>query len=524
MADDERRVRTSLSSLFLHQLHTLHFHWERATTTCFNMDTMEEKDQKVEAAGRTKGLPPRPRPLHKRTWSGGMNLSKVENMLQSFTPPILTRKRAPTMEEEREEFHNRNQQFLQSVQQTSVGRSPGSSLSLRPSGSFRGLGSPRRKSSLESIGDDVWEKEDWEKDEEDSIGGSVMSNRIEDMHLVNAADSSQYSESSFDEDRDESTVETPQNQRQVRSDYEQRLDVERQERDKKRKEEMERRLSNVLDRGVSETPREKQQFLKEYVKELESERESLIRQWRDEFEAHNRGVVPPPAPAEEPPTRKTSFNDKYIVPCRQSMFSMLATLEMFICNMPLTIAASALSWVTVGVVWFKFVAEHLSIYGYCKPVHFHSSENTYHHEFPGSFSCEQIPAYKAALYFHFACSIFAAILASFFLAKVIFAWRVVSDDLTNPVTATPVGVICITLEVLFAAAGKVGEVGVMVVAIFHGLFAFWYLYVAVVKFKLLPDPSWFPGMVGLAYAAVKSWLFCNIAGKIFLGVSENVLN
>jgi hypothetical protein len=485
-------------------------------------DTEEENEQKAEA-GRKKGLPPRPQPLHKRTWSGGMHLSKVENMLQSFTPPILTRKRAPTMEEEREEFHNRNQQFLQSVQHTSAGRSPGGSLTVRPSGSFRGIGSPRKKSSLESIGDDDWEKEDWEEDEEDSIGGSVASNRIEDMHLVNASNRSEFSESSFDEDGDESKAETPQYQQQVRSEYAQRFDVERQEGDTKRKEEMERRLSNVLDRGVSETPREKQKFLKEYVKELESERESLIRQWRDEFEAQNRGAVPPPAPAEESPTRKPAFNDKYMVPCRQYMFNMLATLEMFICNMPLTIAASALSWVTVGVVWFKFVAEHLSIYGYCKPVHFYSSENTYRHEFPGSFSCEQVPAYKAALYFHFACSMFAAILASFFLAKVIFAWRVVSDDLTNPVTATPVGVICITLEVLFAAAGKVGEVGVIVVAIFHGFFAFWYLYVAVVKFKLLPDPSWFPGMVGLAYAAVKSWLFFNIMGKIFLGVSENVV-
>lgn len=476
---------------------------------------MESSEVKVD--GDRKGLPPRPRPrpLHKRTWSGGMNLTKVENMLQSFTPPILTRKRAPTMEEEREQFHNRNQQFLQSVQHT---RKPSlDSIPIRQTGSFRD--SPRRKSSLQSIGDDDWEK----GDEEDSIGGSYISNsnRIEGMDLLND-ESSQFS-GSYDEFRDESTAETPHYQRQIRSEFGQKLDLDRQQRDKQRKEDMARRLSNVLDRGTSETPREAQEFLKEYVKELESERETLIRQWKDEFEAENRSRVPPPAPSTNAPLETKTFSDKYVKPCRQYIFHALATLELFICNMPLTIAASALSWVTLGVVWFKFTAEHLTMYGYCKPVHFYNSQNTYRHEFPGSFSCEQVPLYKTALYFHFACSIFAALLASFFLAKVIFAWKVVSDDLTNPVTATPVGVICITLEVLFAATGKIGGVGVLTVAVFHSLFAFWFLYVAVIKFKLLPDPSWFPGMVGLAYAAVKSWLYCNIAGKVFLGVSLNVV-
>jgi hypothetical protein len=148
-------------------------------------------------------------------------------------------------------------------------------------------------------------------------------------------------------------------------------------------------------------------------------------------------------------------------------------------------------------------------------------ENTYSREFPGGFSCDQGSVYKSALYFHFTCTFVAAILAFFFLSKLVLAWRVVSDDLLNPVTATPVGVICITLEVLFAVSGNLGMCLVFAVSFFHAIFAFWYLYVAAFKFNLLPDPSWFPGTVGLAYAAVKCWIYSNILGKAFLGVSAN---
>jgi hypothetical protein len=470
------------------------------------MDRSLNSDDKEDDDGR-KLLPPRPKPLHKRTWSGGVNLSGLERVLTSFTPPLLMRKRAATIEEEREEFHNRNQQFLQSVQKAPR---PDSLLRQSASGSYRG--SPQQKAtSLESIGDDKWEQDD-----EGSSEGSDLPpapNRVEskDMHLLNEAERHQLSESSFDETKDESTAETPDYQRQTRSRFEQKLDLERQE-------EMARKLSGVIDRNMSKTPREKEQFIREYAKELEQERESLIKQWKAEFEAKMSGAAPSTIRDPQQNANTELFHEKYAEARRQSIFNMLATLEVFICNMPLTIAALALSWATLGVVWFKFGAEHLTMQGKCKPVHFHDPENTYVHEFPGSFSCEQEPIYKGLLYFHFSCTIFAAILASFFLLKVVLAWRVVSEDLANPVTATPVGVICITLEVICAAGGKFGKVGVFVVAIFHGLFAFWYLYVAVFKFKLLPDPSWFPGMVGLAYAAVKTWLICNLVGKIFLAV------
>ena len=329
------------------------------------------------------------------------------------------------------------------------------------------------------------------------------------MHLLDDMDHLNLSAISVDDAKDECDFETVQ--RHLRFDNELQH-AARQERHTDFMVSDARRP--IMDVG---TARGKQQSIREYALELEKERESLIKQWRAEFEAE----------LAEEAARKRSENafglGKCLKACQQSIFNTLATLEIFICNMPLPIAASALSWATLGVVWFKFGAEHLTMYGKCQPVHFHDPRNTYPHEFPGSFRCDQSTIYKGFLYFHFGCHILAAILASFFLMKICLAWRAVVDDLTNPVTATPVGVICITLEILFAAAGEIGDVAVLAVSMFHALFAFWYLYVAVVKFKLLPDPSWFPGTVGLAYAAVKAWLVCNAVGKFFLGVSSAII-
>jgi len=44
------------------------------------------------------------------------------------------------------------------------------------------------------------------------------------------------------------------------------------------------------------------------------------------------------------------------------------------------------------------------------------------------------------------------------ILKTIIAWDVVVDELGNPTTATPLGVFCVAMVVVFAGRGEVGEV------------------------------------------------------------------
>lgn len=475
----------------------------------------------VAGSVSSRSLPPRPLPIHQRRPSHEafvINLSGVKdgnhspsNSVVSVTPPsVAIRKWATTttpsmLEADRNKFHSKSQQFLQSVTTNKRPTQSNSPLCARKAayGLFRD--SPKRASSLESIGD-----ASTSSDEDDELRRNRNRVELQGMNLLDDMDHLDLSAICVDDAKHESAFQPVQ--RQIRFNNELQYAARQARR-------ADGKLSDVhrpiLDVGTS---RGKQQSIRDYALELEKERESLIKQWRAEFEAE----------LAEEAARKRSENplgglERWLKTCQQSIFNAFATLEILICNMPLPIAASALSWATLGVVWFKFGAEHLTMYGKCQAVHFHDPRNTYPHEFPGSFSCDQSTIYRAFLNFHFGCHILAAILASFFLMKICLAWRAVVDDLTNPVTATPVGVICITLEILFAAAGEIGEIAVLAVTIFHALFSLWYLYVAVVKFKLLPDPSWFPGTVGIGYAAVKAWLVCNAVGKFVLGVRSSIV-
>lgn len=120
--------------------------------------------------------------------------------------------------------------------------------------------------------------------------------------------------------------------------------------------------------------------------------------------------------------------------------------------------------------------------------------------------------------FHYFCHIVAATCCLLFLTKCILAWKTVADELSNPATATPVGVVCITLICVAAGRGTVGEVIVICTSIFHVLLSFWFLYIAIFKFRLWPDPGWFPNTVGIAYASIKTWLYFPVPGLAIMVV------
>ncbi|CAB9507164.1 expressed unknown protein [Seminavis robusta] len=271
---------------------------------------------------------------------------------------------------------------------------------------------------------------------------------------------------------------------------------------------IQRELSNVLERNAIKTHREKQEFINTYMVELEKERAKLVAQWREEWEKEEEHL------RQRDPKRKL-FRALYnkIGQCLDALMYFFSSFEVFISNMPLTIAALALSWVSMGCVWFKFMEEQIDD---CHHVHFYSPQCTFP-EFPGCFECNlENKWYILGVNFHYFCSIVSFTFCSMIMLKVIIAWDVVLDELGNPTTSTPAGVFCIAMVCVFAGRGPVGEMVVLITATFHFVLAFWFLYMAVFKYHLYPDPGWFPNTVGISYAAVKSFLYFPFYGEILM--------
>lgn len=219
---------------------------------------------------------------------------------------------------------------------------------------------------------------------------------------------------------------------------------------RQKKNAMEQQLSNVLERNAVKSFREKQEFINTYMAELEREREKLVAQWRDEWEKQEEYL------RRQDPNRKLLRSLANKIGQALDMFMYcFSTAEVFVSNMPLTIAALALSWVSMGCCWFKFMEENVES---CKHVHFYSSQCTFP-EFPGCFQCdEENHWYIVALNWHYFCSSVSFTFCAIIMLKVIIAWDVVVDELSNPTTSTPCGVFCIAMVCVFAGRGAVGEV------------------------------------------------------------------
>jgi len=112
--------------------------------------------------------------------------------------------------------------------------------------------------------------------------------------------------------------------------------------------------------------------------------------------------------------------------------------------------------------------------------------------------------YKIALRFHWACSTIAGLLALTFLTKLCVAWPIAYDELSSPTTATPAGLICMTMDVVFAGRGFPGMCIVLASSCVHLCLAIWFIYMAL-AYRLLPEPSFFPNTVGIGISAIKTW-------------------
>jgi len=97
------------------------------------------------------------------------------------------------------------------------------------------------------------------------------------------------------------------------------------------------------------------------------------------------------------------------------------------------------------------------------------------------------------------------------------AWEIVADELSNPTTSTPCGLVLITTCIIAAGQGPIGEIFVLAASLVHLVLYGWFFFMAF-KYRMLPDPSWGPNTVGICYPAVKTWLYNGIAGHCLMAL------
>ncbi|KAL7579047.1 hypothetical protein ACA910_019086 [Epithemia clementina (nom. ined.)] len=242
---------------------------------------------------------------------------------------------------------------------------------------------------------------------------------------------------------------------------------------------------------------------RERERQMAQDRQALLQQWSTNSKSSSNG------------SDRESWIHNDLNGMAVGLLKYVRWAESFLANLPLTIGGIALSTANLGVVWFQFAEETLDS---CEPVQFHSSQCTFP-EFAGCFYCDtNNRIYQLALNFHQACSFLAATLIFLVLCKFVVARRVVYDELSSPTTATPAGLICMTIDVVFAGRGIFGEVAVLAASSIHLCLAVWFIYMAL-AYHIMPEPSWFPNTVSIGASAVKTWLYYPMAGHFLMAVS-----
>eukprot|EP00804_Cyclotella_cryptica_P014103 CCRYP_005559-RB/>CCRYP_005559-RB protein AED:0.29 eAED:0.29 QI:2035/1/1/1/0.8/0.66/6/1098/576 len=200
----------------------------------------------------------------------------------------------------------------------------------------------------------------------------------------------------------------------------------------------------------------------------------------------------------------------------EKILSTILVLELYISNMPSLVGSLALAWSSLGVDWFKWYEETFDA---CHPTDYHNPLCVYP-EFPGCFTCDTSRfGYQFSLHFHYFCSFVAIVLASLLIGKIIIAFPVVRDELANPTTAAPLGLLCMALEKTFG--GNFGVVGMSFTfgaSALQTVVAIWFIFISIV-YKTLPEPSWFPNTTGLGLAAAKIFLYWSFGGYFLAGLS-----
>mmetsp|Transcript_19164 Transcript_19164/g.39503 ORF Transcript_19164/g.39503 Transcript_19164/m.39503 type:complete len:1319 (-) Transcript_19164:1318-5274(-) len=193
----------------------------------------------------------------------------------------------------------------------------------------------------------------------------------------------------------------------------------------------------------------------------------------------------------------------------------LLSSKLLVCNLPLSAASISFTIVLLGTVWLKWTKESLST---CKEVNFHSSQCTLP-DFPGCYFCDEFNhVYQLATRFHSVSSYVAGITVMAFFAKAVLSWNAFIDEISSPTTASPAGLIFMTMALSFIGKGDIGEILVLVASFLHLILVVWFIYMSL-AYQTMPDPSWFPNTIGIGLCAVKVWFYYPLAGHFLIAIT-----
>lgn len=194
---------------------------------------------------------------------------------------------------------------------------------------------------------------------------------------------------------------------------------------------------------------------------------------------------------------------------------MMIRTKLLICNLPLSAAAISFSIVLLGIVWLRRAEEILTS---CKEVNFHSSQCNFP-EFPGCYFCDTFDHwYQVATKFHAICSYVGGVSIALYAAKAVLFGRVFIDEMSSPTTASPAGLIFMTMALAFTGKGPAGAVAVFVASFLHLALLLWFIYMSL-AYQTMPDPSWFPNTIGIGLCAVKIWFYNPLCGHFLIAMT-----
>jgi hypothetical protein len=194
---------------------------------------------------------------------------------------------------------------------------------------------------------------------------------------------------------------------------------------------------------------------------------------------------------------------------------MIIRTKLLICNLPLSAAAISFSIVLLGIVWLRRAEELLTS---CKEVNFHSSQCNFP-EFPGCYFCDTFDNwYQVATNFHTICSYVGGVSVSLYAAKAVMFGRVFTDEMSLPTTASPAGLIFMTMALAFTGKGAAGAVLVFAASFLHLALLLWFIYMSL-AYQTMPDPSWFPNTIGIGLCAVKVWFYYPLCGHFLIAMT-----
>jgi len=105
-----------------------------------------------------------------------------------------------------------------------------------------------------------------------------------------------------------------------------------------------------------------------------------------------------------------------------------------------------------------------------------------------------------------------------YAAKAVLFGRVFIDEMSSPTTASPAGLIFMTMALAFTGKGAAGAVLVFVASFLHLALLLWFIYMSL-AYQTMPDPSWFPNTIGIGLCAVKVWYYNPLCGHFLIAMT-----